>query len=428
MQTRLLWRRSATAIGLYGSVALGLLGGLVAARELHPDRYGLYSLAVFGAGFFQVLLDLTVEEAMIKYGFRYTTTEQWGKLRRLYRRSMLLKTAGAVLASLVLLALAPFADQLFSADGLTGPFLLAALLPISFIPEAPAGAALVLDGRYEVRAVYNFLTALLRTIGLVIGAHFGVTEAILGLVLGQFAGSALVSAAALRAFSRFPHAPPEPLGEDRREIVQFVVRSSIGSTIVSARAAVVPLLLGLVSVPRQVGYFRASQAPQTGLTALTAPARLILVTEQTRDWEAGATQRVFSGLRRYSTAALIAMAITVPFLYWFMPDIVALAFGEEYRPASDAARLMLVAGAVGLVFAWTKSLPVSVGRPELRIVTHGIETIVLIPLVLILGEMWDATGAAAAVLISTCVFALAWVVAVARLHRAQGTTEAVASP
>jgi hypothetical protein len=87
MQTRLLWRRSATAIGLYGSVALGLLGGLVAARELHPDRYGLYSLAVFGAGFFQVLLDLTVEEAMIKYGFRYTTTEQWGRLRRLYRRS-----------------------------------------------------------------------------------------------------------------------------------------------------------------------------------------------------------------------------------------------------------------------------------------------------------------------------------------------------
>src|SRR6476646_7200586 len=118
MQTRLLWRRSATAIGLYGSVALGLLGGLVAARELHPDRYGLYSLAVFGAGFFQVLLDLTVEEAMIKYGFRYTTTEQWGKLRRLYRRSMLLKTVGALLAAIGLAIIAPFADTLFNASGL----------------------------------------------------------------------------------------------------------------------------------------------------------------------------------------------------------------------------------------------------------------------------------------------------------------------
>ena len=31
---RLLWRRSATAVGLYTSVALGLLGAVVAAREL----------------------------------------------------------------------------------------------------------------------------------------------------------------------------------------------------------------------------------------------------------------------------------------------------------------------------------------------------------------------------------------------------------
>ena len=41
------------------------------------------------------------------------------------------------------------------------------------------------------------------------------------------------------------------------------------------------------------------------------------------------------------------MVVSVPFLYWLMPTIVALAFGDEYRPASDAARLMLLAGAVG---------------------------------------------------------------------------------
>jgi len=398
----------------------------VAARELHPSRYGLYSLAVFGAGFFQVLLDLTVEEAMIKYGFRYTTIESWGRLRRLYRRSMVLKSAGAAIASVALLIVAPFADELFNGHGLRDPFLLAALLPISFIPEAPAGAALVLDGRYERRAAFNFLTAALRAAGLVSGAHFGVTEAILGLVLGQFAGSAAVSAAALRAFSRFPDAPPEPLGDDRKEIVDFVVRSSIGSTIVSIRAAVVPLLLGIVSVPREVGYFRAGQAPQTGLTALTAPARLILITEQTRDWEAGATARVFAGLRKYSLAALGAMLVSVPFLYWWMPDIVAIAYGDDYRPAADAARLMLLSGAVALVFAWTKSLPVSVGRPELRIVTHGVETVVLVPLVLILGSLWDATGAAAAVLIATGVFAAAWLVALVRLQREQSPA-AVAS-
>jgi O-antigen/teichoic acid export membrane protein len=418
MQTRLLWRRSATAIGLYGSVALGLLGGLVAARELHPARYGLFTLAVFAAGFFQVLLDLTVEEAMIKYGFRYTSTARWGRLRRLYRQAMLLKTAGAVLAGVALVIVAPFADSLFNGHHLRDPFLLAALLPVSYIPEAPAGAALVLTGRYDVRAWFTFVTQAFRAGGLVAGAHFGVTEAVLGLVLGQVAGSLAVGAAAIRAFDGFPKGPPEPLREDRPEIVRFVIRSSIGSGVVSLRTAIVPLLLGSVSVSTQVGYFRAGQAPLTGLTALTAPARLILITEQTRDWETGAFGRVFSTLRRYSYAAAAAMVVSVPFLYWWMPTFVRLAYGSDYGPASSAARLMLLAGAVGLVFAWTKSLPVSVGRPELRILTHGVETIVLIPLVLILGSIWDATGAAAAVVVSTCVFAAVWLAALARLHRA----------
>ena len=427
MQTRLLWRRSATAIGLYGGVVLGFAGGVVAARELHPDRYGLFSLAVVGAGFFQVLLDLTVEEAMIKYGFRYTTTERWGRLRRLYRRAMLLKTLGAVLASVALAIAAPFADSIFGAHGLRNPMLIAALLPVAYVPEAPAGAALVLTGRYDVRAGFTFLTSALRVGGLVAGSFYGVSEAILGLVLGQVAGSAAVGSAALAAFRRYPATGQELLGEDRKEIVRFVVQSSIGSGVVSLRTALVPLLLGMVSNPVQVGFFRVAQAPQTGLGALTSPARLILLTEQTRDWEAGEAAKVFAGLRRFSYGAAVLMAVSAPFFYWFMPTLVRIAYGSRYLPAADAARLMLLAGVVAFVFAWTKSLPVSIGRPGLRIVTHGIETLVLIPLVLTLGSLWDATGAAAASLIATGVFAAAWLVALAQIYRAHGTTEAVTS-
>ena len=82
MQTRLLWRRSATALGLYGSVALGFLAGdRGRAASWARTSSGSSPLAIFAAGFFQLLFDLTVEEVMIKYGFRYTTGEQWGRLR-----------------------------------------------------------------------------------------------------------------------------------------------------------------------------------------------------------------------------------------------------------------------------------------------------------------------------------------------------------
>ncbi len=426
MQTRLLWRRSATAIGLYGSVVLGVIGTLVVARELSPSNFGLYSLAITAAGFFQILLDLTVEEAMIKYGFRYTATERWGRLRRLYRRAMALKTLGALLAGVALVIVAPFAGTIWGAHGLRNPMLIAALLPIAYIPEAPAGAALVLTGRYDVRAAFTFLTQGLRLAGLAVGSRYGVSDALLGLVIGQVAGSAAVGGAALASFRRYPTGH-EVLGEDRKEIVRFVITSSIGSGVVSLRTQVVPLLLGIVSNPVQVGYFKIAQAPQTGLSALTAPARLILITEQTRDWEAGSTGRVFAGLRRFVYAAAALMAVSAPFVYWFMPTLIRVGLKPAYVPAADAARLMLLAGVVGFVFAWTKSLPVSIGRPGLRIVTHGIETLVLIPLVLTLGSLWDATGAAAAALIATGVFAVAWLLALARIYREHGTTEVVAS-
>src|SRR6266516_1031670 len=113
MRLPLLWRRSATAAGTYLSVVFGFLGTLVAARQLGPHSFGLFAIVVAATSFFQSLLDLTAEEALVKYGYRYATGEQWGKLRRLFRRALELKLLGGLLAAIALLIAAPFADDLF---------------------------------------------------------------------------------------------------------------------------------------------------------------------------------------------------------------------------------------------------------------------------------------------------------------------------
>jgi O-antigen/teichoic acid export membrane protein len=99
-----------------------------------------------------------------------------------------------------------------------------------------------------------------------------------------------------------------------------------------------------------------------------------------------------------------------------MPWAVPFVFGSDFEPAVEPARILLLAASIQLVFGWTKSLPVSVGRPGLRIVAHGVETAVLLPLVVVFGARWDATGAAYAYLAATCAFALTWLVLLARLR------------
>ena len=181
----LVWRRSAAAAGIYLSVGFGFLATVLTKRQLDTEHFGLLTIVIVSAGFFQTLLELTAEEALVKYGFDYSTAGDWGRLRRLFRAALVLKVVGGILAAVVLALLAPFADQIFNGHGLQTPFLIVSLLPLLYSPEGVSSAALILHGRYDIRGWMLASSMALRLAGLAIGAHYGVTEAVLGLVLSQ---------------------------------------------------------------------------------------------------------------------------------------------------------------------------------------------------------------------------------------------------
>jgi O-antigen/teichoic acid export membrane protein len=304
------------------------------------------------------------------------------------------------------------------------PMLIAAALPLVQAPENVGGVALILRGRYDIRAFFLFLAMALRLGAIAIGTRYGLTQTIAAIVVAQVLATAAVLGAGWAAFRRNPHVAAVAIGEERPEIARFVIQSSLATGVVALRSTLSPLLLGVVSSPNQVGYFRVAQTPQQGFAALSAPARLVLLTEQTRAWERGTRESVFAGVRRYSMGAAAAVLVAVPLLLWLAPYLVRLFFTAKNVGATDALRLIIVAGALQFVFGWTKSFPVSIGRPKLRIWAHGIETLVLIPLVVVLGSAWGATGAAGAVLASTVVFIAFWTALFLRIRRepaSQGT-------
>ncbi len=410
----LLRRRLATALGSYGATALGIAGTLVAANVLGITDFGRLALVLATVALFQLLLDLTSEEALVKYGFRYVEVQDWGRFRRLFELAFGLKSASALLAGLLICAIAPLTDALYDVD-LTVPLLVASPLPLLYSFEGTAAAALLLRGRYDVRAFFLFVSMALRLVAIAIGAQYGVTETVLALVVAQLVATAVLSTMGLVALLRFPRVARVPLAQDRKEIVRFVLQSSLGTGIVSVRAWIAQILLGVVSTVQQVGLFRAAQAPQQGLGSLSSPVRLILLTDQTRQWERGKPEAVLAGVRRYMRGAAALMVVVVPVFWLLMPWLFDLLL-PDYGDAVDAARVVLLAGAIQLVYGWSKSLPISIGRPNLRVVAHGIETVVLVPLLVVLGREWGATGAAFAVLASTVVFAVVWTVLLARIR------------
>ena len=418
MRSRLLSRRSATAVGVYAAAVLGFAATVVAARELRPREFGLFALVVAATGFFQLLLDSTAEEAAVKYGFRYAERGEWGRLRQLFRAALLLKAAGGAAAGIALLALAPLAGLVFAGDGdaLLVPLLVAAALPLLQGPEGVAGAVFIVRSRYDVRGALMALSMALRLAAIAVGVQYGVTETIVALVIAQAAASGVAAAVALRLFAAYPAAPPESLASERRELGRFVAQSALATGLVSARTTLGPLILGVVASPQQVAYFRAAQAQQTGFATLSAPARLVVLTEQTRDFERGRVDLVRALLRRYMIGTLALTAVVLPPLVWLTPQIVDLLYPASYEAAVDPMRLIFAAGAIQLVFGWTKSFPVSIGRLGLRSVAHGAEVAALVPLLVIFAAAWGATGAAAAVLVSSAVFGVLWLALLVRLR------------
>ena len=401
---RLIVRRSLTAVGIYSSVVLGFLGTVVATREFHSQvHFGDFSTVLFATALLQSFFDLTVEEALVKYGFRYVAREDWGRLRRLFGVALRVKLAGSGAGAAGLLVFAAVGPS-----RLAVPLVVAAGIPLGYSLEGLAASALFLRSRYDIRSFFLAWSMVLRLAGIAIGAHYGLTWAIAGILVAQVVSAASVGVAGWAAFHRFPQRPSQPLGEDRRSLVSFVLQSSAATGVLSLRGGLAPLLLGAVKGTAQVGLFKVAQSPQAGLQALSAPARMVLLTEQTREWERGRQASVLAGVRRYTLVAFGLAVVLVPPLYWALPFLIRHINGPQYVGAASAGRVLLLAAAVQLVVGWTKSFPVTIGKPQLRVWTHGVETIVVLPLVVGLGAVWGATGAALAVLVGMCVFAAMW--------------------
>jgi O-antigen/teichoic acid export membrane protein len=300
--------------------------------------------------------------------------------------------------------------------------LIAAVVPLVQAPEGIGNAVLLLRTRYDVRAALLLWSMALRLVAVWIGASMGLVQVFVAIVVAQLVSTASISFVGLLAFRRYPSAAPVPLGDDGPAIRSFAVQSTIASGLTSLRGLLPTVLVGIVARPAQIAYFRSAQAPQTALASLSAPVRLVLLAEQTRDVEHGRSDRAFLMLKRYIAGTIVLSAVLVPVMWFLTPTLVRLVYTARYLGASNAVRLMFVAAAIQLVFGWSKSFPVSIGRPGLRTAAQLFEILTLVPLVLVLAARYGATGAAAGLIGSSAVFGAFWTVQLLRLRAERRVT------
>jgi O-antigen/teichoic acid export membrane protein len=406
------WRTSArSSIALWASTLLAFVANLIAARSLGPTGWGAVVLALALATFVGLVLDITFEEAVVHHGARELARGRLGDLRSLVRTAFLLDVAiGAVITISLMALAAPLAD-IGSGGGLDPTLVrLAGLSVIAATADTSTGAVLLLAGRPDLRALAMAGTSLSRLVAVLIAVEVGGPRAVLlafasAVALGGALQGFLAWRVGWRAW-RFTDAGSGVRVWARR-ILPFSLYSSLTTSVTTANAQLVPIILGRVAGTASVGNYNVALLPVTVGAVVSAPLRLTLFGEQAKlaaEDKRGVLRR---SIRGYTGIAL-AVGIPGAALGWLvLPWLLRTLYSEEFSGAVEPARVLLFAAVAQLVIGWAKTFPAAVGRPGVRALVSGAELVLVVSLLTWLAG-YGPTGAAASVSATSVVIAVTW--------------------
>lgn len=369
-------------VEVWGIVLLQLLAFTLLARLVGPEAYGLVALA---------MAFVLVPQNLLVHGGWIEALVQRPELSRAEVDSVFWLLAGLGLASaLLLLALAPWASSWFGLPEL-GP-LLAALSVCPLLTSLMVVPSGLLQRRLALAPL-----ALRSILGVGIGGVVAVPLALAGagpwaLVANEIAwplaGVVVLGLAA-------GHRPrPAFSSRDLRAIGRFALGIT-GTQLVTLGELLVPrLLLGWLAGPTAVGLWGlARKLFELSAELVSRPALRVALPGFARLSHDPA--RLSEGL---ATAVELTALLAVPgYLMGFVlaPDLVALVFGEPWREAGEALRLLTALGPLVPPALLLGSAFQAAGRADLVLALAAVGALLLLGLLAALGT-WGVAGVALA--------------------------------
>jgi O-antigen/teichoic acid export membrane protein len=235
-------------------------------------------------------------------------------------------------------------------------------------------------------------------------------------VVSSLAGALLQAAIAWRiawkSWTRGEELGSSPVSASK--LLRFAAHTSATTSLVAVQSAVIPIVLGRQSGPAAVGIFRVALLPVFAADTLSAPMRLVLFPEQTRLAAEGRIRLLRRAMVTYSVIGFSVGAAGAVVGWFALPSLIPLVYTSEFDEAVLPARIMLIAAVAHFGFAWGKSFPAAVGRPEVRTVATAVLVALTVALLLVFGGQ-GAKGAAIAFTGATVLATATWAVIVFRL-------------
>ena len=374
MRTKVIARKFVKDVGVLTvanviGAALNLGQGIVVARWLGPELYGIAALVMGYISLIYSILDAKSSEASVKYLGRFHALGDRECALAMCKLSYCVDLVIACLIFFFLLVSAGIAAKHIVHDTATAGLIViygAALIPRALM--ATSNGVLVTLGRFPLIAGIEVITTALRMVlvlGLVI-AGWQVAGVIWANALAAIASGLIYVAIAWPLIHRTWGASVvrgrlQALKGARKEIFAFFAYSDLNTLIRIVPAQMDALLLGYLRSPTEVGYYKLAKSLSSAVGYVVGPLQSVTYPELARLWALGYRQPLLRKVGRLLLWIGLPLGIAVLVSTALMPVALPLLVGDIYLPAVPAVQLLLIASALSVASFWLRPLYLAKG-------------------------------------------------------------------
>lgn len=357
------------------------------ARILTPAEFGLFGIVVLVIALLETLLETGVNKALIQIR---------GRMEEFVDTAWVVSIVRGSLIGFLMVSLAGFLANFFSAPGVISLLTFAALIPLvrGFINPAIVYFQKELKFRQEfcLRSITLLVEAIVSLIlVLAFRSVFGLVWGVLTAALGEV----------ILSFLWLPIRPSLKFEKKRFLTIlsfgKWVTVSEIFSYLAERIDEIfVGRFLGVSNLGIYQMAYRISNLPFTEITEVTSKVTFPVYTKISQN--KNRLRRAY--LRTLLTITFFALVLS-SILFLFPSELIKTFLGTRWLKAADPLRILAIFGFIRAISSSSAPLFLSVGKPRLMAKITGMKFLVLTFLLLPLISRFQLVGASLAVLFSS---------------------------
>lgn len=374
------------------SAVLSAVQMIIVVRLLDPDGYGLATgiIMVFASNVNR-FLSFRMSEVVVRYAGEALAHGKKDRAAALIKGVGITEAITSIVAYIVLVALSPWAANVFAKDISTAPLFIfyGLFLLANLVYETSVGVLQTTDHFSQV-ARANFFQSIATFILIIIISLWmpnivGVLAAYLG---GKIIAGLMVTVSAIREVNRRFGSEwmrvPLGLVSDWKSIGRFMLSTNLNGTINLFARDNIPIYIGYFLSTTEVGYFKFALTLINLVMLPIEPFIWPTYTEITRtiaqrQWDA--TRKLLKQVSSIAGAwTLLTGGGLIALGWWLIP----LVFGAKFAPSYPAIVILLIGYSCANIFNWNRPLLLALGHPRYPLFVAGIVGAVEVALIFLL--------------------------------------------